>query len=132
MLTTLSEERIRGAMTLLLDAPQEQVGSSSLLVLRLVGDLADTFGEPVLLESLVWVADVADRREDPDEALSALDKALGPRPRRDPLFSVIGILVDHGFLASSPEGLRMTERGTEVLADPRAAWAPSFASVIKR
>ncbi len=132
MLTTHPEGRIRGAMTLLLDAPQEQVGSSSLLVLRLVGELANTFGEPVLLESLVWVADVADRSVDPDDALLALDKALGPRPRRDPLFSTLGVLVDHGFLASSPEGLRMTDQGTEVLADSRAASVPSFASVIKR
>lgn len=85
------------------------------LVLRLVGELKDRHGEPVEHETLQWYADMADRAADPQGSLEALDRVLGPRPRRANLLVVLGDLVDNGLLRQEPEGFWVTDEGRKML-----------------
>jgi hypothetical protein len=78
------------------------------LVLRLICELADEYGEPVEHEQVQWFTENVPENS---PSLAALNRALGPRPRRANLLTVIGDLVDHGLLEQTPDGFFTTEEG---------------------
>ncbi len=126
MLTPLQGDRStnptsprEGKMPQLLDRTQllsDPLGAHA-LVLRLICDLARLHGEPVEHEVLQWYTDMEPRTGDATESLDALDKVLGPRPRRINLLTVLGDLVDLGVVRQEPEGLYTTPEGVEILKD---------------
>jgi len=84
-------------------------------VLLLVKQVVDQHGESVEHELLQWYVDVAPSGD--NLTLIGLRRALGPRPRRANLLTVVGDLVDLGLLTQEPGGLRLTELGRSTLAD---------------
>lgn len=107
----------------LLDAP---TGAHSLLLL-LVEQIVDRYGEPVPPELLQWYVDVNPKSD--DSPLPELRAALGPRPRRINLFVALGDLVDLGLLSQQPGGFCITDVGRKTLAEIGGS-AGDFRSVI--
>lgn len=71
------------------------------MVLEAVRTLEERRGGPVTVEDLEWSVDY----EAATEPLRRLRDALGPRPRKTVLLTVIGDLYDADLLSTTPAGL---------------------------
>ena len=129
-LTSRSTQPIQGQMMLISvdDVLAKPRGLHSLL-LRLVGDLSNRLGEPVLHETLQWYSDAVDDAV-AHEPIESLRDQLGPRPRRTNLVVALGDLVDMGLLVQQPRGFNVSALGWDVLKHLEQAEAPNFEALV--
>ena len=89
------------------------------IVLRFVASAIEEHSAPIKRALLEWYADTARKEELPDsippKQFMEFVSALGPRPRRRALLSVLRDLVEMGCLEQSIEGFELTTKGEEIL-----------------